>query len=173
MTEDETVSKTPVPDDVAEALEACISAFEGHRYMSQDAKKYIEILRAASTPSASRVDNDMRIKVLKEMGFEYQCTRNEDGSLREHIITQESNRGFFINHTSLLCAMQRIPIALRVLAQATPSTEVQGLALEIGNVIYNGEQSGLDKRAKEWLWDNRTRILKALNKSSSGERDNV
>ncbi len=82
---------------------------------------------AASTPSAevqpSKVDNDMRIKVLNEMGFDYQCTRNEDGSLRVHIITQESNRGFFVNHTSLLCAMQRIPIALKVLAQA--KAEVQ------------------------------------------------
>ncbi len=41
----------PVPDDVAEALDACKAAFEGYRYMSQDAEKYIETLRAASTPS--------------------------------------------------------------------------------------------------------------------------
>lgn len=66
----------------------------------------------------NRIDNQTRIKVLEEMGFEYQATREEDGSLREHILTHESWKGLFINHTNLICAARHALIGIRVLGLA-------------------------------------------------------
>lgn len=62
-----------------------------------------------------KIDNAARIAILNEMGIDHQMTVNEDGSPREHILTHEVNKGFFINHTSLMCAIQRIPIVFTLL----------------------------------------------------------
>ena len=85
-----------------------------------ESKHMQTLIHAASLrePNPKDVDNTQRIKVLKEIGFEYQATQNDDGSLREHIITHPDYHGLFINHTNLICAARHALIGIRILAQA-------------------------------------------------------
>lgn len=58
------------------------------------------------------ITNVERIQVLTEMGFQYQFAGDS------HIITHPRYKGLFINHTSLMCAMQRIPTVCNILGRA-------------------------------------------------------
>lgn len=104
-------------NDAARALELFEQCETAKAYMTLETKQAI---RTALIKSA-HVDNDMRIKVLREMGFNHEFTRNEDGSVREHIITHDKHPGLFINHTSLIYAMGRIRLAVAVLARRNES----------------------------------------------------
>lgn len=87
--------------------------------------KHHKTIRAA-LQNAEKVDNAVRIKILQEMGFNHQMTFDEQIPL-EHIITSDQDKGLFINHTNLMCAMQRIPIVCRLLGRAKERSKAQGL----------------------------------------------
>ena len=68
----------PVPDDVAEALHCAAKAFDGYRFTSQEANKYMDALiaalRAASTPSAE-------VMSAFELGYTAGCQDTLEGNL--------------------------------------------------------------------------------------------
>lgn len=146
--------------DIETAVRCIKSLLKHHRFQDEEhlyrddlrvSISRIEKLTAAkqNNPASKLVNNDTRLKVLKEMGFEYEATRNEDGSLREHILMHEDWKGLFINHTSLLCAMRRALHGIHVLGcaeekQNNPAPEDKEVAeiIEQYPTLKNGEIAG-------------------------------